>query len=152
MLNLTQIDFKCIDVNSKYYDTIVKLRYHILFEPFGRKISDFKSDMDVDKYSYHAAAVFDDKVIGYCRLTSQHSKAQISRVFVIDEFTKKGVGQKLIKTILKIGSDAGIKEVYLNSRIEAIGFYKKLGFEIKGKEFISEQSGLGLVKMGKSML
>lgn len=151
MIDLTKIDFRRIDINSKYYDCIVKLRYKNLFEPYGKDISYFDADIDIDKVSYHVAAINEDKVIAYCRLTVQPNEAQISRVFVINEFTKKGVGQELIKAAIAIGSDIEINEICLDSRIEAVGFYKKLGFMINGKEFISQKSGLKLVKMIKVM-
>lgn len=151
MIDLTKIDFRSIDVNSKYYDCIVKLRYKILFEPYGRDISYFDADINIDQVSYHVAAIYEDKVIAYCRLTVQHNEAQISRVFVINEFTKKGIGQKLIKAALAIGSDIKINEIYLDSRVEAVDFYKKLGFAINGEEFISQKSGLKLIKMIKVM-
>lgn len=152
MIDLTKIDFRCLDLNSKYFNSIIKLRYQILFEPFGRDISDFKKDIDIDKESYHVAAIYEDNVVGYCRLTKHEDTAQISRVFVIEKFSQKGIGYNLIKSAITMGSNVGIKYIYLDSRADAVKFYEKLGFVIEGEEFISEKSGLKLIRMIKLIL
>lgn len=143
------ITYEIIDANSEYYKEAVKLRYEILFKPYGSKMSDFEGDKILDQNSYHLAAIADNRVIGYCRLTIKEKTGQISRVFVKDEFTKQGIGHKLINTIIKKGASADMYKIFLNSRTEAVKFYEKLGFKIDGLEFISKNSGLKLIKMTK---
>lgn len=150
--NKKDIEYEIIDVNSKFYEEVVKRRYQVLFQPYGSKISDFESDKNIDKNSYHIVATLNNQVIGYCRLTLLDEKVgQISRVFVDDEYTKQGIGHKLINTILEKGISAELNKVFLNSRTEAVKFYEKLGFKIDGQEFMSKNSGLMLIRMTKKL-
>lgn len=80
-----------------------------------------------------------DKIIGTCHLTLMPSLAfqgskrmNIESVRIDEKWRGQGIGEKMIKQILKIAKEHGCKMVQLTThkkRIDAKRFYEKLGFE-----------------------
>jgi predicted GNAT family N-acyltransferase len=142
-----KMEISTIGVDSKLYSEVVKLRYEILFKPFGAKKSDFQDDYKLDLKSYHIGAIENGEIVGYCRLSNKEKGMQISRVFVIDKYAKMGIGSKLINAAVDLSKNVCAEQVFLNSRVEAMKFYEKLGFKEVGPLFISDVSGVYLKKM-----
>jgi len=71
--------------------------------------------------------------IGTGRLLPQ---GQIGRMAVMSEWRGQGVGQAILRTILKELLNRGISTATLNAQVTAIGFYQKFGFQISGNEFM----------------
>ncbi|TXT62733.1 MAG: GNAT family acetyltransferase [Promethearchaeota archaeon] len=69
------------------------------------------------------------KIVGVVGL----EKNYISSVFVLPKFQKKGVGKDLMKHVEKKAQTCGHKKVNLNSSINALDFYKKIGYELGNK-------------------
>jgi GNAT superfamily N-acetyltransferase len=66
---------------------------------------------------------------------------QIRGMAVLEDFQKKGIGEKLIQTIIKEALDNKTELIWFNARKNAVPFYEKLGFHIYGTEF--EIEGVG---------
>ena len=60
----------------------------------------------------------------------------IGRVAVLKPWRGLGVGKALIYYLLEQARDHGFPQVFLDAQIEAIDFYRRLGFEAEGKEFM----------------
>ena len=60
--------------------------------------------------------------------------ATIGRVVVLPEYRKQHIGSKLIFEAEKWIKELGYKNIIIYSRIEAVGFYQKLGYIIKNDE------------------
>lgn len=60
----------------------------------------------------------------------------IGRVAVLKPWRGLGVGKALIYYLLEQARDRGFPQVFLDAQIEAIDFYRRLGFEAEGKEFM----------------
>jgi predicted GNAT family N-acyltransferase len=142
-----EIEIVHIKVGSEYYKRIKQLRFEILFKPFGAVILEFKKDDELDLESYHIGAILNDEVVGYCRLSGDKKDMHISRVFVVGKLEKKGIGSKLICEALQVSKINSVRQVNLNSRIEAVKFYERFGFVAVGNSFISEFSGVELMRM-----
>lgn len=54
----------------------------------------------------------------------------LGRVVVLPEYRKKHLGSKAIKEAEKWIAMLGYTEIYIDSRLEATGFYEKLGYSI----------------------
>jgi ribosomal protein S18 acetylase RimI-like enzyme len=52
-----------------------------------------------------------------------------------EEDQGKGFGKLLLQKAERILSDKGIQIIWCNARINAMEFYKKLGYQVMGKEF-----------------
>ena len=49
------------------------------------------------------------------------------------EFSSKGYGSRLIESLEKIALNKKIKKIFLNSRINAVTFYEKNGYQKTNK-------------------
>ncbi len=48
----------------------------------------------------------------------------------------KGIGASMMNFAENVARDAGYKKIMMHARKTAIGFYKKLGYNVTGKEFL----------------
>jgi len=82
--------------------------------------------------SFCFAAAFDcNKLIGIGRCLSDGvSDAYIQDVFTLDAYRGLGVGQAIVREILKYLANFTIDWIGLVAVPEAAGFYEKFGFEI----------------------
>jgi predicted GNAT family N-acyltransferase len=63
-------------------------------------------------------------------------KGKIGRMAVLHDYRRRGIGRKMIQALMDYGRKNEIADFYLSSQVTAIGFYKKMGFEPYGEEFI----------------
>ena len=92
----------------------------------------------LDQICDHYLAKINEIPIGTARIREQKKGIfKIERMAVLKKHRKKGVGKAIIKEILKHYLNLNkVNNLILNSQIEAIEFYKKLGFVEVGEEFI----------------
>lgn len=106
-------------------------------------------EWEFEDESTHFLATVDDMPAGAARWRKTDKGYKLERFAVLQEFRSKGVGQELVKSVLEdLPADATY--VYLHAQIQAVGLYKKFGFDITGPEF--EEAGIRHYKMvlGKS--
>ncbi len=86
----------------------------------------------------------ENKTIGYMKLNEEDSQSEkmstycyeIERIYLKKEFQGKGYGRVLIEKAIQVAISKKKKEVWLGvweKNPDAIGFYKKMGFEEFGK-------------------
>tara|TARA_X000000368_G_scaffold224454_1_gene177177 strand:+ start:703 stop:1125 length:423 start_codon:yes stop_codon:yes gene_type:complete len=71
--------------------------------------------------------------IGTARYRSTEIGIKLERFAVLKEYRGLGVGKSLVSFLIKILKSE--KNLYLNSQKKVAGFYKKLGFKIRGDVF-----------------
>ena len=71
--------------------------------------------------------------IGTARYRSTQFGMKLERFAVLKEYRGLGVGKSLVSFLIKTLKSE--KNLYLNSQKEVAGFYKKLGFKIRGDVF-----------------
>jgi predicted GNAT family N-acyltransferase len=85
-------------------------------------------------------------VIGTARLLQQHSvQGGIGRMAVLKEWRGKGVGNALMRRLLKEAATRQIQQLTLNAQVYAVGFYTRFGFTAIGKQFM--EAGIPHIKM-----
>jgi len=92
-------------------------------------------DMEWDEYdavSTHYLVTLDDKPVATARLKPD---GQIGRMAVLVEFRNQGIGNELLKFVLKNAADKNLKNFYLHAQVTAITFYEKQGFISHGEIF-----------------
>jgi len=81
-----------------------------------------------------AVAVYKNKAVGMGRVISDGvSDAYIQDTVVLPEYRSKGIGAKIVKTLLDYCSSKGILWVGLIAEPDQDGFYSSLGFKKMGK-------------------
>ena len=85
-----------------------------------------------DKKSNFWLAILDDKVIGTIAVKDYgNNRGFIKRLYVDKRMRSKGIGQRLMKTLLEFARDSGFEVLYTSTVEEfmsARNFYEKNGF------------------------
>lgn len=96
--------------------------------------------------SIHFLATADAVPCGACRWRKTENGYKLERFAVLKEFRGKGIGYKLVETILKdLPQNANL--IYLNAQLDAMPLYAKFGFVAEGPQF--EEAGIQHFKMVK---
>ena len=114
--------------NEILYNQYLELRWLLLRKPLGGIRGSEVDSMESE--SFHKAA-FDSNgnMIGVGRIHFIGNIAQIRYMAIIKQFRSKGFGSKLIIELEKIAVENDMKKIFLNSRISAVNFYIKNGYQ-----------------------
>lgn len=118
--------------NDAEFAAYFALRYEVLRQPWGEP-----DGTEKDKFedaAVHAAAFEDRQLIGVGRLHFiDESQGQIRYMAVRQGFAGRGVGAAILRFLEAAGGKRGLREIILNARENAVGFYQRLGYEILGE-------------------
>ena len=81
----------------------------------------------------HVIARIDGEPIGTGRIMPS---GHIGRLAVLNNQRGKQIGKGLLELLIAIAKQQGLEEVYLNSQVQAVGFYEQYGFIVEGKVFM----------------
>ena len=96
-------------------------QYHI---PLREEFDDH--DGDGTKY---IVLLDDGYPVATCRFYPvDEESVTLGRVVVLPEYRGRGLGALVVHEAEKWIKEAGIKEIRIDSRLEAVGFYEKLGY------------------------
>jgi predicted GNAT family N-acyltransferase len=79
------------------------------------------------------------KAVATGRINYDGENCQISRIAVLKEFRGRMYGDFTVRMLLNKAFSADIKIVTINAQQSAIEFYKKIGFQCTGSEFIEAE-------------
>lgn len=97
-------------------------------------------DEEFDSFDeYGAPCVFallyeDEEAVGTARLVVSELGYKIGRIAVLKSVRGKRYGELLVKTLLNKAFSMGAKEVNVDSQINAVPFYEKIGFVLCGEQ------------------
>ena len=115
--------------NSKFYlNSVIEYMYNE-FSP--------KFLIELSKEREFFVAIENSKMIGTITIINDY----IGTVFVNPGYHSKGIGTKLMETIENLAKERKIENLRLNSSINAVDFYEKLGYK-KGEQSQSEEYGI----------
>ena len=128
------------------YPHVLALRQLILRDPLKMKFS--AEELEADKKYVYFAYIEGDEVLGVVGL-EKHSpeKFQLRQMAVHDKTQGKGVGRQIVAALEKHVQNAKGKEIHLDSRYPARGFYAKLGYTEYGE--IYDKIGIKHIDMKK---
>ncbi len=114
------------------YEAIFALRWEILRKPWGLARG---SEQDPSEYQAIHRMVFSEgklPAIQACGRIQQvsESQAQVRYMAVAREMQGKGRGSIVLESLEEAAADAGLKEIFLNAREAAVGFYLRAGYEM----------------------
>ena len=123
-----------IEYGSQLYQDELELRDIILRQPLGLSVYDEITD---DEANYWHFGITEDNALVACLITEpmNDGSANAGQMAVAEHLQGKGIGKQLVKEVESIIVSRGINLVSLSARMDAVDFYKKLGYEITGEPF-----------------
>lgn len=119
----------CSPVTKDELEQYYQLRWQILRKPWGQQQGSEKDEYE--KQAIHKMVINEEgEVLAVGRLEKSDTyQGQIRFMAVSDNAQGQGLGQQIINALEQQASQLGMKEVTLNARKNAIGFYQKLGYK-----------------------
>jgi len=125
---------KIIDHGTKEYQQMVKLRDDILRKPLGLTFD--PEELENEKNNLLIGAFEDDNMLGCCMLVEENSAmVKLRQMAVLNALQGKGIGRALMQFAENLARDHGYKVLTMHARKNAVGFYEKMGYKVKGEEF-----------------
>lgn len=125
---------KIIDHGTKEYQQMVKLRDDILRKPLGLRFD--AEELETEKNNMLIGAFEDDTLLGCCMLVEENpDMVKLRQMAVLNALQGKGIGRALMQFAENLARDHGYKVLTMHARKNAIGFYEKMGYKVKGEEF-----------------
>lgn len=128
---------KNIDFDTVEYKKMVHLRTIILRKPLGLTLTQMELELDKEDF---LMGCFDDscsELLACCVLTKvDEDIIKLRQMAVAEKYQGKGIGKELILFAEKFAKKKGFKQMVMNARKVAIGFYQKLGYTLIGNEFV----------------
>lgn len=100
----------------------------------------------MDEAACHVLAEAAGVPIGTGRLLPD---GHIGRMAVVASWRGQGVGDALLRELLEIAAERGIREIVLHAQTHARGFYERHGFQAQGGPFL--EAGIAHVRMIKRL-
>ncbi len=95
-------------------------------------------DLEYDEFednAQHYLVYLDKNPVATARRRETEKGIKLERFAVLKDFRNKGIGTELLKFVLKDVIPLS-KYIYIHSQINALNFYLRNGFKIKGSKFI----------------
>lgn len=126
---------KIIDHGTKEYQQMVKLRDDVLRKPLGLTFS--QEELEKEKDNILIAAFEDGNILGCCMLVPEEpTVVKLRQMAVLNYVQGKGIGRALMQFAENLARDHGYKVLTMHARKNAVGFYEKMGYKVKGDEFL----------------
>jgi predicted GNAT family N-acyltransferase len=126
---------KIIDHGTKEYQQMVKLRDDILRKPLGLTFE--AEELENEKNNLLIGAFEDDYMLGCCMLVEENSAVvKLRQMAVLNALQGKGIGRALMQFAENLARDHGYRVLTMHARKNAVGFYEKMGYRVKGEEFL----------------
>jgi ribosomal protein S18 acetylase RimI-like enzyme len=125
---------KIIDHGSAEYLQMVKLRDDILRKPLGLTFT--KQELEEEKDNLLIGAFEDGTILGCCMLVEEEPGiVRMRQMAVLNALQGKGIGTALILFAENLARDHGYRLITMHARDNAVGFYEKMGYMVRGEEF-----------------
>lgn len=145
---MESVSIKIINSESPLYQKALKLRDEVLRKPLGLKIEN--DDLSDEVNQIHFVALLDSSVAGVVVLKKEGQTGKLRQMAVNESVRGQQMGRKLVDTLETYAKDHLLKEVKLNARHYAVGFYEKLGYSKTTKPLFQEV-GIDHYEMTKAL-
>lgn len=125
---------KQIDHGGDFYKKMVALRYDLLRKPLGLSFSD--EELAQEKDDILIVCVEDDNLLGCCMLTKVDDTClRLRQMAVKKNLQGRGIGESIMHFAETLSRDKGYKKIVLHARDQALGFYKKMHYDVQEPQF-----------------
>lgn len=99
---------------------------------------------------YFIVGTVESRIAGFAAL--KVSSAEIEAVFVAPDAGRHGLGRQLLANLEDAALDAGLRAVRVNSSLNAVPFYRAMGYRSISEGIYTTSQGLGIacMHMGKA--
>ena len=125
-------------------DKIRFVRHKVFVE--GQNVPEELEIDGKDEDSIHVLLTKNDQPVATGRMQKD---GHIGRIAVLEDYRGLNFGTMIMNRLEEIALKKGIWKLYLNSQVQAVPFYLKLGYEPVGKNFF--EAGIEHVKMIKEL-
>src|SRR5690606_9522545 len=113
----------------------IKLRDDIVRKPPGLSFPPEVPEKEKDNILI--PAFDDDQMLGCCMLVEEEPEViRLRQMAVLNDLQGKGIGRALMNFAENLARDRGYRRVKLHARLNALGFYEKVGYKVQGDEFM----------------
>lgn len=112
----------------------------------------FEREFDeIDARATHLLLYVDNRPAAVCRYYREDGKNawHIGRIAVLKEFRGLGLGAKILQESERLIQDAGGKIAIIGGQTRVAEFYRKMGYEDTGEEYLDE--GCPHVRLSKKL-
>lgn len=128
-------------VQVNRFNTITRDIEKIMYEVFCAE-QGFTYETVFDCFTqqaYYVTLSFRQKTFATARFyMTDESGCKIGKIAVLPEHRADGYGRLLVEELLKFAAEKGACDVVVGAQKQAVGFYKKLGFEQRGEIFFED--------------
>ena len=140
------MEFTWIDTKHPLYQSERKLRFELLYQPFGFfELEELPTEED----SLHLVALKDHKVIGCVLFHPEGKSGRMHQLAVAADQQARGLGTQLVRVLEERLRDDGYQSLYKEVRVPVVEFFQKIGYRQEGELY--ERSGLDHYRMKKDL-
>ncbi len=145
------MEIKYIDFGTTQYYESLKLRDVVLRIPWNRSIDEDDLTLE-DGHDILIGGFIENNLEGVIVLHPiNSSKIQIKYLAVYEESRGLGIGRELVLESEEYGKKNGYREIFLESRDNAVNFYEKLDYALAGDFFMPEFVSIPHIPMIKKI-
>ena len=138
-----------IEYKSPEYWQACQLRYRLFYAEHDLP---WEVALDKNNIDFHAAMIIHGDVVAYGQLIALSDRQyKIGQMVVDPRYQKQNLGKQIILFLIDLAKQQGASEITLNSRLTAVGFYQKVGFQPCGVQFPSPTTGVIHLPMNKKL-
>ena len=125
-----------VQYGSDGYREVLAMRDRILRSPLGLTWS--KADLQGEAEQLHFGLFDESGTLIACVVIKplDEDTAKLRQMAVDEPRRAIGAGRRLLEGVEEILRKKGVRRIEMDARKTAVGFYRKLGYEIEGDEFI----------------
>ncbi len=117
-----------------------------------RRVFNTEADSDaIDPLAVHVLLRDEgDKPVAAGRIHYDGDIYKVGKIAVLEEERRKGYGEFVVRMLLDKAFQSGAEEVFIDARVSAVDFYKKLGFIEKSQVFELNNAPCQVMSITKS--
>jgi N-acetylglutamate synthase-like GNAT family acetyltransferase len=96
------------------------------------KTPDYIKQTLENQHSYTIVAKIRDRIIGFIQITFQNKIGNISHLYILPGYEGNAIGTNLFGFVKERSVQLNMTKVYIESTLNALSYYEKLGFVNKG--------------------
>ncbi|RIW29391.1 ribosomal-protein-alanine N-acetyltransferase [Bacillus salacetis] len=135
-------------MNTEDLDQVMEVESHSFSIPWSRDA--FFNELETNHFATYIVIEDNDQVIGYCGVWIIVDEAHITNIAVLPSYRGRGLGGKLMGSMIEIAKEMGARTMTLEVRVSndpAQSLYRKFGFHDGGirKNYYSDNQEDALV-------